>query len=215
MRSAQRTLIAVPMKDPYQAKTRLGHVLDPERRAALALLLFEQMIDRLYAAVDRSPLIGSDIAVVTASASIRKLADSYCVPVIQDRATGLSAAAERVRLWSRARKYDALCIFPADLAAPDPADLRRVLEYPIEDTKVLICPSLDLGTNALVLPPSSEFAFQYGPRSFLAHRQAAQKAGLTPVILPCTSLRRDVDTVDDLSFLDDGVAVELRASQLT
>ena len=75
MSAAGKRLVAIPMKDPRDAKTRLGLALTPEERGQLALSLFRVTVNRLREAIEGlGPQI--DLAVVSASPTIREVAET-------------------------------------------------------------------------------------------------------------------------------------------
>lgn len=201
-------LVVVPMKDPCQAKTRLGPELGPAERAALALGLFKVNLRRLRAAQAASRR-GFDLAVVTRSPLVAALAEEAGALAIREQAArSLSEAAEEAADWAAAQGYGSLCLLPADLAAPRQADLLALLDSPDE---AALCPSADGGTNALLLPLPRPIAFAYGPGSFAAHLAALRAAGLHPRLPALESLRHDVDHLEHLAILPQGVfAPELR-----
>ncbi|PLW78239.1 2-phospho-L-lactate guanylyltransferase [Cohaesibacter celericrescens] len=205
--SKERMLLAIPMKDPSDAKTRLGVSLTQKQRGQLALSLFETVVERVQTVLqsmspEQAQQRHIDIAVVSAS------------PVLQDTAarlgilffaegprSGLSQAVSHLASQAHAQGYSALCVLPGDLADPKLSDLRYLLSYPLDEQKVVICPSGDLGTNALMVPLPSPIDFGYGERSFHLHYHATIEAGMMPVVLPLTSLRMDVDTLVDLQYV--------------
>lgn len=195
-----RRLAVIPMKDPSRSKTRLGRALPPEARAALAERLFRATLAALQDATRTLPRV--DIAVVSDSPRVAAITRAMGLTAIDDGAPGsLSLAVTAAADWATARGYEALCVLPGDLAAPRAAELTRLLRVPLDGDRVVICPAKDLGTNALLTPLPVRFPFCYGPKSLIAHSQAAEAAGLFPVILPLASLKLDVDTAEDLSHL--------------
>ncbi|MCZ4262376.1 2-phospho-L-lactate guanylyltransferase [Limimaricola sp. G21655-S1] len=204
MSGTAKRLVAIPMKDPRDAKTRLGLALSPEQRGDLALILFRATVTRLREAVEGLEC-QVDLAAVSASPIIRDVAETLGLTVIDDGgAPSLSLALEAAADWAARHGYGALCILPGDLADPDPVDLAWLLDHPLEGGTAVICPAKDLGTNALMVPLPRPFAFAYGAKSTIRHRRAAEAAGLTPVMMPLGSLRVDVDTVEDLHHLPSG-----------
>lgn len=193
----KRTLVVVPMKDPRQAKSRLGGVLNKDERAALARRLFRLTLTVLS---DLRQSISFDLAVVTASAEVSVLARTHGAHVHQDPCQGLNAALALSASRAAAAGYERLGIFPADLAAPDPADLALLLTHPSPGSSVVICPATDGGTNALLVSPPLGLPFCFGPGSAQAHARVAVEHGLTPICLPLDSLSLDVDTASDLSL---------------
>jgi len=197
-----KRLVVIPMKDPARAKTRLGAALNAEGRAGVALALFRATLNHLAETLLLLPRHSVEIAVVTSSPEISRIATAAGVALIDDSgSTGLSEALDLAANWGAERGYAAICILPGDLAAPKPAELARLLRQNLEGGRAVLCPAADLGTNALLAPLPCPFRFQYGVTSVVHHRRAAEEAGLCPVMLPLASLRIDVDTVDDLDHL--------------
>lgn len=202
-----RTLLVVPMKDPKEAKTRLGGSLDRKERSILALSLFEMLVNRIQRvlanrASQEDSVASIDIAVVSASPILKDAAQRLDIRHIPEGPTGgLSAALHHAANQAHALGYQSFCILPGDLADPKPADLSQLIDHAAAGQKAVICPSSDWGTNALLLPLPNPIRFQFGEKSFHNHYRAMAEAGLTPILLPLTSLRLDVDRLDDLRHL--------------
>lgn len=196
------TLVVVPMKDPRLAKTRLRDTLDAAERTRFARHLFERTLRLLIDLRKEAPGL-FDIAVVTGHAGIAKRATALGLRAIAERSGAtLNDAVTDAAAAARTEGYKRLCILPADLAAPDPDDVRRLLTQKLEKG-VVLCPSRDLGTNALLVSPPDAVPFAYGPGSFRAHHAAAEQAGLAARVLPLESLRWDIDSSADLAELID------------
>lgn len=195
---ARKCLLAIPMKDPLDAKTRLSISLSQEERARLATNLFINVVECAKQALALLPGSHIDIGVITSSKTIKGLISDLDLKWIDDGgAPSLSLAVEQAARIAHEQGYDILCVLPGDLADPSHKDIAQLLDYPKSARDAVICPSGDLGTNALLLPLPCPIQFAYGDRSFHHHYRAAVEADLVPVILPLHSLRRDVDTVRD------------------
>ena len=195
----QKCLVVVPMKDPTLSKTRLRGRLKDEQRKALAQLLFKRTLKTLLQARDSSQPALFDLAVVTDSTDAATIATAHHVTVIEEGpAHSLSRAVDTAAQWAAGNGYDAICMFPADLAAPDPEDIRRFVQAGLQHGGGLLCPSTDMGTNALFLSPPTAITFSFGINSANSHLTAIEQAGLLPRLLPLESLRFDIDTVDCL-----------------
>ncbi|WP_321449708.1 2-phospho-L-lactate guanylyltransferase [uncultured Cohaesibacter sp.] len=206
---SERVLVLIPMKAPTQAKSRLKSVLSDRERSALALSLFKVVVTRVKDAVQRLSEVGGnrdiiDIAVISSSDTIEsQAADLGIIYLEEETGDGLVAAVEEAAAKASWRGYKRLCILPGDLADPSASDIIRLLSYPVDEGTIALCPSQDLGTNALVVTLPSPMPFAFGPESFTRHFSLAADRGLMPVILPLKSLRRDIDTLADLDYLDD------------
>ncbi|CUK27442.1 2-phospho-L-lactate guanylyltransferase [Cognatishimia activa] len=189
-----KTLIIVPMKDPSASKTRLADALPEAVRTRLVRLLYRRCLSFL------APLaieLAADLAVVTRSPIARSIAEGLNVTVIDEpRGAGLSGAVSYAASVARQQGYARLCVIPADLVAPKRADLRRFLH---SDVAVTVCPSTDLGTNALLVSPPDAIPFRYGKRSASLHLQEAQNRGLEACMMRLDSLSFDMDTTTCLA----------------
>ena len=184
-----RTLITVPMKNPRASKTRLRGALSDPARDRLVRLLYRRTLEFLGPVAGNH---GAALAVVTGDTVAADMARTAGFAVIEEpRDTDLSGALTAAGHWAVDRGYDRLCIIPADLAAPLATDMDRLLS---SEAAVTVCPSVDRGTNALLLSPPDAIRFRYGPASALRHLEEAQAKGLTAVLLPLDSLSFDIDT---------------------
>ena len=197
-------LVVVPMKDPALAKTRLAGTLDDRQRAAFARSLYVRTLETL---TDLRADVGADafdLAVVTGSAAVRGIAGALAVAIIDEGAQeGLNEALRKAVLFADERDYRSLAVLPADLASPRLAELRSFLTHPLDAHRMIACPSMDMGTNALLVSPPDGLDFAFGPRSFVRHMRVAETAGLRPMALPLESLKWDIDSTDDLARLLD------------
>lgn len=202
------TLIVVPMKELYLAKSRLRGVLDGVERQRLARQLFERTLRLIMTMRQSEPGI-CNIAVVTRDSVIQRRAEELDVRVIEeDAGVGLNDAIAAAARYAGQEGYGRMCVLPADLAAPDPHDIRTLLSQDLSLRGVALCPSRDFGTNALMVAPPNTIAFAFGAQSFHAHCANAESVGITPLVLPLESLRWDIDSSNDLAELTD-VAPEI------
>ncbi len=186
-------LIAIPMKDLSECKTRLASCLGEKARSNLARLLYIRTLEFITPIALEN---GFDLAVVTNSTEAINIASAFKAQIIHEPPFGtLSKAVKLASDWACINKYDRFCVIPADLVAPDPGEMKKFLN---SKAIVTICPSVDQGTNALMLSPPNAIEFHYGPRSSIAHFNSAMKAGLKPVLMPFESLSFDLDQTDCL-----------------
>ncbi len=192
-------LVVVPMKDPAISKTRLRSSLKPSQRSSLARLLYKRTLETLKLAQELGDSTAFDLAVVTNSKEAEELALSYDVTVIDEGPVqSLSLAVSTAAQWAQSNGYGALCMFPADLAAPDPSEIYRFVTLGLETGSAIVCPSTDMGTNGLFLAPPTAIDFSFGENSAVLHLQALKNAGISSKILPLESLKIDIDTSDCL-----------------
>lgn len=192
--TARRNVCAVvPVKERVAAKQRLGTLLSPSQRRALALAMCEDVLATLSAV---SELAG--IAVVTVDPDAAALAARYGACVWQDGArdghTGAVTAAAR-RLARE--KYDMLAL-PGDIPLVTPEDVRQLLSAAGPFT---IVPARDdLGSNAVLCAPPEVVPVRFGENSFFPHLAAARTRGITPNVLRLPRIALDIDTPGDLAL---------------
>ena len=198
----KRTLLLVPMKDPEKSKTRLRDSLNLKDRAYLAKSLFKRTLQILKIIANNNVSLRLDLAVISASPEIIDLSKSNnLVSILETGPQSLKNATEIAKVWATNNGYRSICILPADLANPDPEEIISFLKEANGNRFVTLSPSADLGTNALHISLPTNFNFRYGKKSFLSHIKAAEKLGVRPKILPLPSLKYDIDTSNDLKYL--------------
>lgn len=185
--------IAILMKDPATAKTRLSPVLANDARERLALLLFEntlQFFKRTHA--------DNPIGVVTASQETAAIGKKYGASIIKETGTGgINVAASHASEWAIGIGATSLLVVHADIATLVDEEVDRLLAAR-ERHQVVIGVSADGGTNALLLTPPDAIPFCYGRNSANAHEAAAHKGGRSWEKLQLAYLSRDIDTPQDL-----------------
>lgn len=184
--------IAILMKDPEQAKTRLGEALDADARERLALAMFENTLAYFSRAHG-----GRRLGVVTPSPRIAAIARSHGAEALEEGEGGINRAAACAARWALASGASSLLIIHADIPTLSDRELGAVLEAGGPNVAV-IAESVDGGTNALLVSPPDAMPFRFGSNSAGAHEEAARSAGLRAVRLKLPFLSRDLDTPDDL-----------------
>jgi 2-phospho-L-lactate guanylyltransferase len=92
---------------------------------------------------------------------------------------------------------DRVLILPGDLPLLRTEDVQKLLACSYE-SQVVVAPSKRGGTSALLLRPPSIIAPRFGGKSFSAHLQECQRAGITPAIYRSATLEFDLDEPRDV-----------------
>jgi FO synthase len=198
----------VPVKLLERAKSRLAGVLDAPERRALTLAMLSDLLTALAATRG----VGGTI-VVTADETVRAFAEERGAGVVPEPASRGEPAAPSL---SRAVTAGTACAFeagaewvlylPADLPLATPAALERLLAAARSGGGALVRATRDAGTNVLCLPPTSGFAFDFGPGSAARHLEAAAAVSLALTVVEEPALSLDVDLPEDLTALAAGTA---------
>jgi 2-phospho-L-lactate guanylyltransferase len=182
-----RTVVLVPFRDPSSAKTRLSPGFDPEARRSLASAMLVDVVAALQGAgLERIVVLAGG---PMAAAAARALGvDALPDPPGGGLDRALAAAARRVRA-------DASLVVPADLPTLRPDDVTAVLDT---DGEVVVAPTADGGTGALLRRPAWVMPTSYGGRSAARHLLAARRAGLSATRVDVAGFALDVDVSDDV-----------------
>jgi 2-phospho-L-lactate guanylyltransferase len=184
--------VVVPVKRPAIAKSRLSALGDRVRRE----LVVAFAADTITAALGASCV--SEVLAVTDDHQLARDLSDLGADVIPDgiaddlNGSLVLAVAEAGRRWPDLR-VAALC---ADLPALRSAELSRALSAAPEDRQCFVCDKQRSGTTLLVAPSPDLFEPRFGNGSREAHLDVGA-AELDIVDVP--TLRRDVDTTDDLA----------------
>ena len=195
-----KTSILIPMRSLNEGKTRLSNLLSPNKREKLIKLLFTQLLKKLKTLKNQSPLIFSDILVITPCEEVEKISKDFHVQVLKEESlNGLNSAVKKGIYWSSENLYDSSLILPGDIIDPETEDIKKILDMGRKArNSMVICPSTDFGTNALYLSLPTRLNFKFGPNSFFEHQKEAKKISIRSIIAPVDSLKDDLDTGKDL-----------------
>jgi 2-phospho-L-lactate guanylyltransferase len=183
--------IVVPVKPLAQAKSRLGTVLSAAGRAGVMRELLARVIT---AAREVAP-----VTVVTADGEIAARSRAWGAMVIDEgEVIGLNEAARLGADHARGRGDGTVMILAADLPDVTAEALQAMMHLARPDAMV-IGPSRDGGTNALILSPRPDFQFFYGPDSFERHCGEAKRLGFDVIVHESPALSVDIDWPEDLA----------------
>lgn len=185
--------LVLPVKPFALGKSRLSTVLDKSARIALNRAL---MMHVLETALATKRFAG--IVVVSRDPVVREIAHSYFVESLEEEDEELNLALLQGRTYLMQKQVDGLFVLPADLPLLTVDDLNLVLDAGEATNSVVIAPSPDGGTNALLLRPPDVLPFQFGHNSFQHHCASAHRAKLVVHQVSSPGLQTDIDMPSDL-----------------
>lgn len=182
----------IPLKALATAKGRLAAALgEPERRR-----LVESMAAHVIGVCLDCPQI-DDVLVVAGDNEAAAVARRCGAQVIVVYQPGLDVALRAAD--DRLQTQDATLVVVADLPQVTVADLSAVIAAAASSgPTVVIAPTFDGGTGALLRRPPDVIAPAYGPGSAARHTRRATEAGLSPRVIRRDGLALDVDTPEQL-----------------
>jgi len=192
----------VPAKALAAGKSRLRAALGSEAARSLARAMLHDVLETLCEVERIDP-----VAVVTPDPEIARVArDAGAIALVGDD-PGLNESL--VRGAAELDRGTGLLVVLGDVAGVRVADLNQVLDALEElgERGVVLAPSRDGGTAALLRRPQDVIPPRFGAQSAIAHRAEAKRTGvpLAEVVLPALSI--DVDSERDLEDLLAGPGV--------
>ncbi|HZB78576.1 MAG TPA: 2-phospho-L-lactate guanylyltransferase [Actinomycetota bacterium] len=182
--------IALPVKSLGHAKSRLSSILTPLERGALALAMYEDVLDATLA-VD-----GWETWVVSPDESVLEIASGRRARGILEERPSLRSAIHQIEAEAAARSTEALAILHADTPLATSGALKAALHTL---GPVVIAPSADeRGTNLLLRRPPDAIPSRFGPDSFRWHLETAAERGLPTAVVEREELSFDLDEPGDI-----------------
>jgi 2-phospho-L-lactate guanylyltransferase len=184
--------IIVPHRGLADSKTRLSPVLDDEERERLA----ERLLRRVLAVVTEV----APVVVITPAEELGALVEGAGERLEVQHGLGLNAGLDQARRAALADGVTELVVLHGDLPLLETDDVRALIAAIPQPEGVAIGPDrFGTGTNALALRPPEAIPFHFGVRSFPAHLEAAQEAGVEVSVVERPGLAFDLDTPGDLA----------------
>jgi 2-phospho-L-lactate guanylyltransferase len=116
-------------------------------------------------------------------------------------AGSLNASLERAVAWAEGELADGLVIVPGDLPLLTPDVVRRLIRFGERRAGVVVAPTHDGGTGALVLRPPSAIHPLFGAGSYERHVLEGRTRSLDVRTFHDEAFLYDLDTADDLDRL--------------
>ena len=145
--------------------------------------------------------------IVTSDQDAEAVGLAFGCALVADPGEGLNAAVAAGTEAATAAGTTTLLILPSDVPMVSPDDVNYLFSCSEE---VVVAPSGDGGTNALLRRPPQALTPSFGPGSAERHRRSASLAGLNCRTVEMSSLVLDIDHYEDLVTL--GGLANLRES---
>ncbi|HUG85636.1 MAG TPA: 2-phospho-L-lactate guanylyltransferase [Euzebya sp.] len=185
-------IAVVPLKAIPHAKTRMAPELTADDRA----LLLHRTFERVVQALAESTAV-TDAVVVVGDEQGRTWATALGLATLAEPvgAGGLNAA---LRSADAHLGSQATLVLPADLPLVHGADLDQAAAAVTSPRCVVVAPTADGGTGALIRVPGAVIQPHFGGGSAEAHVTAAKQAGVAWHLVHIAGLALDLDRPDDI-----------------
>jgi 2-phospho-L-lactate guanylyltransferase len=200
--------LIIPAKAFRKAKSRLSPRLSADERQQLSRNLFLHVLG-----VARQLQEAAQIIVVSPDPQVLAWAGKAgAYPLLEQRQSrhddvperSLNSALEQAAQLAVSNGADAVLVLPADLPLLTVGDVQLVIKHGEKHPAgMVIAPSQDYGTNAILLRPAGAIPFAFGPFSYWRHWRLAQEAGLPIEVVASPGLCHDLDNPRDLNRVAD------------
>jgi 2-phospho-L-lactate/phosphoenolpyruvate guanylyltransferase len=185
-------VLAVPVKSLERAKSRLSPVLSPAERAALTLVMFEDVLEACVAQPEwETWVVSRDEAIL--EVGVRRGARALI-----EKGTSLRDAVRQAESEIPGPSSE-LCVVLADLPLVTSEAISEALASAGQAAVVAAPASSDGGTNLLYRRPPTVIPARFGRSSFAKHRWAARKARVPFEEVRHPELAFDLDRPQDLA----------------
>jgi len=185
-------VLAVPVKSLERAKGRLAPLLSRAERAALTLVMLDDVLDACLVQT------GWEVWVVSHDEAALEIAVRRGARPLLEKGQSLLGAVRQVEAEVAGRSNE-LAVVLADLPLITAEAVSAALALGRGPGVVAAPAGSDGGTNLLLRRPASVIPARFGPSSFAKHRWAARRARLPFEEVRLPELAFDLDRPDDLT----------------
>jgi 2-phospho-L-lactate/phosphoenolpyruvate guanylyltransferase len=201
-------VLAVPVKSLERAKSRLAPLLSPAERAALSLVMLEDVLDACLVQD------GWEAWVVSRDEAVLEIGVRRGARPLPEKGGSLLEAVRQMEAEVAGRSTE-LAVVLADLPLITGEALASALASGRRAEVVAAPAGSDGGTNLLVRRPPSVIPARFGRSSFAKHRWAARRARVAFEEIRVPELAFDLDRPRDLArVLAEGGAQRTRSACL-
>lgn len=192
------TPVLLPVKELRSTKSRLAADLPREAVEQITLAMLQDLVDCMRAVpeIDR-------IFVVTPDAELAATAEAYGAETLLLSVPGLNASLDAATRKLCELGAERLLITLGDVAGALPEEVSSLFRT-LEDLGgegVVLAPSDDGGSSALLRAPADALANHFGKDSASVHRELAKAAALPYAERVLPSLSVDLDRLSDVPAL--------------
>ena len=190
--------LLIPIKDPSNAKSRLGELLSDDERRRLVWAMFDDVSRAIATAskADRIILVGSF------GPAVERARDLGWDVLIEDSQISESASVDWASRVLGERGFNTVMRLPADLPLVRGKDIDELLSIELVARGALLVPSREgTGTNAIIRTPPTLFPSRFGPNSLSLHKQEAARVGVDCVVVNNARIELDIDEPADVELL--------------
>ncbi|MGA2683101.1 MAG: 2-phospho-L-lactate guanylyltransferase [Candidatus Bathyarchaeia archaeon] len=188
------TFAIVPVKSLLKSKTRLSNFFTLQERPLFTLAMIEDVLNALKSSkVTKTVVVSSD-------STVEGLVKDFGMTFLKENQEGLNQALNQATKWCVRNGAKLVLILPADVPLITEKDVNELVKLSL-NSSVVISPSRNGGTNALLQTPPGIVSPCFGPNSFKRHVDKALAKNVMTKIFVSSSVMLDIDSERDLEQL--------------
>lgn len=174
---------------------RLSTVLNPQERQKLTLTMLEDVLKAVKCSMV------CHIAVIGSDQTVKGIANNFGVTYLKEKKHELNEAIKQATEWCILNNADSVLILPADIPLIIPEDINQIIQLCTKGDSLVLSPSRNSGTNAMLQKPPDLIPTHFGQNSFRQHKTEALHKGILTMVYRSKRVALDIDSPEDLEKL--------------
>ena len=188
------TFAVVPVKTLLKSKTRLSSFFTFQERALFTLAMLQDVLNALKSSnVSRTVVVGSDL-------KVERVVKNFGMTFLKETQEGLNQALNQATKWCVRNAAEWVLVLPADVPLITSKHVNQLVKLALNNS-VVVSPSRNGGTNALLETPPGVISPCFGPNSFKKHICEASAKHVQTKIYVSSNVMLDIDSEEDLEQL--------------
>ena len=184
----------VPVKTLLKSKTRLSNFFTLQERPLFTLAMLEDVLNALKSSkVNKTVVVSSD-------STVEGLVKIFGMTFLNEAKVGLNQALNQAIKWCVKNKAEQVLVLPADVPLVTSKDVDTLVKLALNNS-IVISPSRNGGTNALLQKPPGIISHCFGHDSFKRHLDQAHVKHVDTKIYVSSTIMLDIDSETDLEQL--------------
>jgi 2-phospho-L-lactate guanylyltransferase len=188
------TFAVVPVKSLLKSKTRLSNIFTFQERTLFTLAMLQDVLNGLKSSnVNETVVVSSDL-------TVERFVKNFGMTFLKETQKGLNQALNQAIKWCVRNTAEWLLVLPADVPLITSKDINQIVKLALNNS-VVISPSRNGGTNALLQTPPGVISPCFGSNSFKKHICKASAKHVKTKIYVSSNVMLDIDSEKDLEQL--------------
>jgi 2-phospho-L-lactate guanylyltransferase len=188
------TFAVVPVKSLLKSKTRLSNFFTFQERTLFTLAMLHDVLNAL-----KSSNVGKTV-VVSSDLTVERFVKDFDMTFLKENWEGLNRAVTQATEWCVRNGAEWVLVLPADVPLVTSKDINQIVKLALNNSLV-ISPSRNGGTNALLQTPPGVISPSFGSDSFRKHICKALAKHVQTKIYVSSNVMLDIDSEKDLEQL--------------